>query len=202
MSAIYLDARDVPATLRGGYRGSKFRVQVTESVNIPSHAGLWDGGSRDVFSALRISDGTALAFPWQAEAPWSAYREHASGRTIDLKPGFAVVKHTTFCGNDMGLTFFLHPADAAPMLPAPAAELTDAEKHVLASRGFKSSYGGKDRYQMQRETVNPVWAPAAERKPFPTRDEWTAAENALKARGLLNKAGAITPAGRNARGSI
>ncbi len=34
---------------------------------------------------------------------------------------------------------------------------------------------------------------------IPTRDEWNAAKTTLISKGLLNKAGAVTPAGRNAR---
>jgi hypothetical protein len=46
--------------------------------------------------------------------------------------------------------------------------------------------------------MNPSWS--TERQPFPTREQWDAAKSALIARGLINKNGAITSAGRNARG--
>jgi hypothetical protein len=191
---IYLDAKDVPPQLRGTYTGKKFSVVVTESMTIPADAGLWDGGSRSTYSAVRLADGTAMSFPGQNLAPWDARAD----RKIDLQPGFVVKRHSIFCGKDSGLTFYLHPQDAAPMLPT-KAELTDHESLVLnATIGFKSSYAGKDRYQMMAERINPIWAPRDERKPFPTREQWDAAKQSLIARGLLNKAGAVTPAGRNA----
>jgi hypothetical protein len=192
---IYLAAKQVPASLRETYPGKKFKACVCERVTIPADEGLWGGGSRDVFTMVRIADGVQVPFPGHDAAPWvSARRE----QMITLQPGIAVVNHSRFCGSDMGLTFYVHPSDAAPMLPASLATLTDAERHVLASMGFKSSYGGKDRYQLQRDQVNPPWSPTSEHKPFPTRDEWKDTIEALKARGYLNKAGVITSAGRNA----
>jgi hypothetical protein len=94
----------------------------------------------------------------------------------------------------MGLTFHVHPADAAALLPAPAADLSAHEKLVLeATASLKSSYGGRDRYQMATDDLRYA------RKPYPSRAEWDAAKAELIGRGYLNKAGVITVAGRNAR---
>lgn len=199
MDPIYLDARDVPAQFRVGYSGTKFQVIVCESVTIPADAGLWAGGSRDTFSAMRVADGAAIPFPGQQSAPWDASR---TDRKVPLQPGFAVREHSHFCGKDMGLTFYLHPTDAAPMLPAPIT-LTETELLVLAyTAGRKSSYMGRNRYQMAREDhardaryARPDGSPAPG---FPTLAGWDAAKASLVELGMLNRAGAITPAGRNA----
>jgi hypothetical protein len=192
---ITLEPNQVPATLRQGYGGKKFEAVVTSEVTIPADAGLWSGGSRDLYSAVRLADGSSIEFPGQSAAPWDRGR---TDRKITLEPGIVVKCHTYFSGKDLGLTFYLHPSDAAPMLPT-KAELTANELLVLtATRSYKSSYMGKDRYQMAADNANPSWARAADRKPFPTRDEWNAAKASLIARGFLNRAGAITPAGRNA----
>jgi hypothetical protein len=50
---------------------------------------------------------------------------------------------------------------------------------------------------MAKGAVSYSW----EKKPesFPTREQWQAAKDSLISKGLLNKAGAVTPKGRNAR---
>lgn len=200
---IYLDAKQVPASLRGSYTGKQFQVEVRESVTIPSDAGLWDGGSRSVYRGMEIASGNSVSFPGQQAAPWDQSR---SDRKVDLKPGFAVVCERMFSGKDMGWTFYLHPADAAPMQPAPI-DLTAIERAVLeytASR--KSSYMGRDRCQMCQDDMRDAIrygyrVPSHGLASVPTREEWDAAKVALIARGMLNKAGAITPAGRNANAS-
>jgi hypothetical protein len=94
----------------------------------------------------------------------------------------------------MGLTFYVHPDNAAKLLPAPT-EVSEVDKLVLrATASYKSSYMGRDRYDMAKNDRR-------DGSPFPTRDEWNACKVSLACRGLLTKAGAITPAGRNALGS-
>lgn len=192
MSTIYLEPNQVPAQLRGKYTGTKFQVEVCETMTIPMDAGLWSGGSRDSYYGIDLATGESAALPWGQSAPWSGERKEA---TVTLQPGKVVVCHSMFCGKDMGLRFFLHPSNAAALLPAPSAELTSHEKIVLsATRSYKSSYGGKDRYQMAQDETRYSDRAAS----FPSRDQWDAAKASLITKGLLNKAGAITVAGRNA----
>lgn len=198
-NAIHLEPAQVPQHLRGSYSGKQFKAIVSESVTIPAFAGVWDGGSRDTFQVIRLSDGKALDASDNMTAPNN--RDPKAHRTIAIPPGFAFVRHSISCGQDSGLTFYVHPSDAATLLPAPAAELNAHERIVLiATRSFKSSYAGKDRYQMAADEVR--WDSEAKRAAFPTRPEWENAKAALIARGLLNKAGAITVAGKNAVGSV
>lgn len=199
MTTIYLDKSQVPSQLRGEYAGNRFEVIVRENVHIPMHAGLWDGGSREHYYALRVADGAGVPFPGQAAAPWDASRQ---GRDVALVPGMAIVCHRVFCGKDMGLRFYLHPADAAPMLPAPEAALPALQQLVLDyTAGRKASYAGKDRYAMACEDIRYGSVPGF-RAGVPSRGEWDAARAQLASLGLLTKAGAITPAGRNRAGRI
>jgi hypothetical protein len=188
---IHLEPKMVPAHLRGTYAGKKFTAIVTENVHIPASAGIWDGGSRTTYSLVRLSDGGSMAASENTSAPWDNARQ---SRNIALIPGVIVVEHRIFRGADMGLTFYVHPQDTAAMLPAPV-DLTVHERFVLeATRSYKSSYGGMDRYEMATRD-------AQYRNKFaPTRDEWNATKEALIKRGYLNKSGAITTAGRNAIG--
>ena len=187
MNTIYLDPALVPSSLRGSYNGKKFKAVVCETMTIPACAGLWEGGSRDVYTAIDPSNGREVRVSSDA-APWDRSR---GDNKVTLSPEFLVVEHSMFQGKDLGLTFYVHPAIAAKMLPSPV-ELTDYEKLVLhATASYKLSYGGRDRYQMARDDNRG--------KLFPTRDDWERCKTSLIAKGLLNKAGAITVAGRNAR---
>lgn len=195
MTTIHLEPAMVPTGLRGAYQGKKFTAVVCTQTTIPADAGLWSGGSRDLYSAVDLSSGQQAVIPGQDSAPWNGARRDLD---VSLKPGFVLIRHTMFCGKDMGLTFYLHPDNAAKLLPAPTAELTDHEKLVIdATCSYKSSYGGKDRYEMARD--NARYSPKADL--FPSRADWDAAKQSLISKGLLNKAGAVTIAGRNARPS-
>ena len=178
--AIYLESNQVPAFLRSSYSGSKFRAEPCESVYIPSDAGLWDGGSRTSYTAIELNSGRVVALPGQTSAPWDASRVE---RKIDLKPGFAIVAHRMFKGNDLGLTFYVHPADIAALIPADtSASLTETEKTVLAIiRSRKAAYRA-DEYR---------------RKGIADSDIEAIKAGLIKG-GFLNKAGAITVQGRNA----
>jgi hypothetical protein len=196
---IHLPPEMVPQSLRGAYSGKTFKAKVCEQMTIPSDAGIWDGGSRETYSMVRLADGVQLPAVDHNSAPWDRSRRDIE---VKLQPGLAVVCHSMFCGKDMGLTFYVHPENASKLIPQ-SVELTDVERAVLtATRNYKSSYGGKDRYQMAlengrydrlvRQNVTGEGS-----KPFPTRAEWETAKQTLIGKGLLNKAGAITPAGRN-----
>ena len=191
MNTIYLEPAQVPAHLRAGYAGKMFKAHVCETVTIYSDAGLWDGGSRETYRTVRLADGAEMPASDNISAPWDGRRRD---RTIPLQPGLAVVRHDISRGRDLGLTFFVHPADAVAMLPAPCT-LTEHQLIVLrATRTYKPSYGGQDRYTMAREATRYGAGFAT----FPTRPQWEVAKAELITAGLLNKAGAITTTGRNA----
>jgi hypothetical protein len=199
MATIYLDPNQVPAMLRGAYQGKKFQAVVCESTTIPADAGLWDGGSRETFRVVELATGRAINPPGinQASAPWDK-RESV---TVDLQNGYAVVRHSMFCGKDMGLTFYVHPDNAQKLLPAPQADdMTAHEKSVLeATCGLKSSYQGRDRYDLSQRGDYNIAKRAYDYAM--TREEWNAAKESLIRRGYLNKTGAVTVSGRNACGS-
>lgn len=182
MQTIYLEPSQVPAHLKGGYTGKMFRAEVTETVTIPAQSGTWSGGSRETYQAIELATGKSIAASDNVSAPWDNTR---SDRTIALRSGFAIVKSTMFCGKDLGLTFFVHPSDAVQLLPASDDEITPTERKVLAIiGGLKSGYRA-DYYR--RAGIKDA--------------ELEAIKASLINRGYLNKAGAITTKGRNARGN-
>ena len=183
----------IPSHLRRGYDGKKFKAEVCLSVTIPSHAGLWDGSSREVYTVTRLDDGAEYRPAFMGLPPWDNRR----GVEVKLEPGIAVVKHSIFCGRDMGLTFYVHPDNAAALLPPPAPELSPYEKLVLVASGsLKACYQGRDRYQNAADEYR-CWKVLGDDDPYPTRTQWSEAKASLIGKGLLNKAGAITTAGRN-----
>jgi len=206
-NTIYLDPNMVPATLRGGYSGKKFQAQIVTSVTVPSHAGLWDGGSRDTYRLIDMATGEEIPASDNMSAPWDPRKD----REIVLKPGYAVVRSCMFRGKDMGLTFYVHPDNANKLIAAPTVELTPYETTVLETIcSKKSSYAGKDRYEMAHDDCvewggkpnawgRKPYGLSDDSIPFPTRAQWDEAKALLISKGLLNRSGAVTPAGRNAR---
>jgi hypothetical protein len=176
---MHLEPNQVPAHLKSGYNGKRFQAEPAESVTIPSYAGLWDGGSRTTYSAIELATGRTVPVSDNMSAPWSDKRQDV---TVPLKSGFAIVKHSIFCGKDMGLTFLVHPSDIVKLIPEqPKDDLSATELKVLAIiRGLKSSYRAN---QYARQGIS--------------EGEVEAIKGKLTRLGYTNKAGAITVAGRN-----
>ena len=193
---IYLEPSQVPAAIRGAYTGKQYRAVICDSVFIPSDAGTWSGGSRTLYSAIHLSTGESRPECDSYAAPWDSSRKD---QRVQLKPEFAIISHSIFCGKDMGLTIYIHPINAAQLLPAPI-ELNQLERAVLKyTKEKKSSYMGQDRFDMllsdlkynfKREELN--------LDPIPTRNDWNLAKDSLINKGLLNARGAITTKGKNA----
>lgn len=112
---IKLTPKQVPTELRGTYTGRKFKAEVCETMIIPADAGLWDGGSKDSYTGIDLETGKQAVFPGETLVPWD---EHRSDKVVIMHPGFAVVRHTIFCGKDLGLTYYIHPENAGKFLPA------------------------------------------------------------------------------------
>jgi hypothetical protein len=176
---MYLEANQVPAYLKGSYSGKSFQAEPAETVTIPSYAGLWDGGSRTTYSAIELATGRTVPVSDNMSAPWSEKRQDV---TVPLKSGFAIVKHSIFCGKDMGLTFLVHPSDIVKLIPEQSKDDLSAKeiKALAIIRGIKSSYRA-DEYRRQGITEAEVLA----------------IKEKLTGLGYLNKAGAITVSGRN-----
>ena len=176
----HLNRKDVPAALLGAYEGNKLKAEPCTSVAIPCDAGLWSGGSREHYIALEMQTGKMIPLPGQNSAPWDNDR---TARNIELRPGFAIVRSSIFCGKNMGLTYFVHPDDIVKLVPQDkSVELCDVEKRVLRIIDGYKSFARNDEYRRAGIELGEA--------------------EAIKARlislGLLNKAGAITTAGRNA----
>lgn len=165
------------------YKGKKFRI----STDVPSKLeSYWSEGSRDYFSFYELS--TGKTFDVESNHPL-----FEAGNPRDLKilpPGLVVVKHAICCGKDAGITIYANAGDLTPLLPS-KTELTEHERTVLSyTKSYKSSYAGVSNYRFYE----------AHRNTGIKLEDWEKAKASLIDRKLLNKAGAITPDGRNSLG--
>lgn len=178
-SPIYTDSPDVREIARAAfpsYSGRTFKVAAFSPKRLDSH---WDGGSRDYFVLIGLASRKAMEVPQNGTA-----FDGGALMLSALPEGAALVKHTIFCGKDLGITVYVNPSNLAPLLP-PAVELTRAEKITLIiTRSLKS-------FAREEEALR-----------FISKQEFIDARNSLAAKGLLDKRGAITNEGRNAIGSL
>jgi hypothetical protein len=188
MQTIYLTGnepmiQDIARATFPEYKGHKFQLAITDRpMNLASY---WEGGSRSYYKVVNLATMQASA----AVPAQSAFDKPIAGiEAVPIPEGGAIVEHCIFCGKDMGLRIHIGPSNAAPMLPA-KVELTAHEKIVLNATGLKSSYAGIKDYRFYD----------ANRSTGITRTEYDAAKSSLQARGLLDKRGAITVTGSNAR---
>lgn len=146
----------------------------------------WSGGSKDTFAFYHLDTKKLYIMP--SNHPIF----DKSPNTIKcLPPRVIIVQHSIFCGRDAGITIYSNAADITPFLPAPQIELTREQKIVLiATRSLKSSYNGIANYRFSE----------AKRETGITLEQYNNAKTQLIADGYLNKAGAITPKGKNSIG--
>ena len=185
MKIHHLEPNQVPEILKREYKGRKFKAIITDKVEIPITAGLWDGGHRDDYWLVRLSDG------WTKDLnpPGGPFNTSRSRQEVTLHPGIVVVKQASHGG----LTFYVRADDVAPMLSDQTIILTRAEKLVLyGSARYKARYNGKHRYDMVGEDL--YWA----KREHITEKEWDEAVESLIKKKLLSANKAIRPAGRNA----
>jgi len=187
MNALHLEGTsDVQAMARRAfpdYGGRKFKLDYSgRPVNVTSY---WDGGSRDYYVALDLATGRTLPVP-QNGTPFDGGPVAPDG--VSVPPGYIIAEHSIFCGKDMGLTFYVHPDSATKFLPPPST-ITDDERTVLgATSSLRNTYAGETNIRFKR----------ARRHNGITQERWNTASVSLVDAKLLNKAGAITTAGRNA----
>ena len=162
-----------------GYTGRTFKVTATEAFTLLYYVDPDNGGSWSDYAIVRgdkcesVQDGT--------------------GATITLNASTMLLQHSYFCGRDMGITIYCHPALFPQLLPAGEAQaLTIEQKIVLAAtRSYKSYYAGDNQIRFHQ----------ARRQTGITLADWERSKAECQGLGLLDKRGAITLAGKNAIGN-
>ena len=160
-----------------GYTGRKFQVRTTESVTLSDN--YWSGGTRSYWYFFSLGTGKQVSLPGQNPL------QDANTHSVELPPDVLAVEHAIFCGKDMGLTVWAHPSAMDRMALPAAPELSPEESIVLyTTRAYKASYGGVSNLRQKESGLPP--------------EAYERAKQSLIEKRLLNKRGAITPAGRNA----
>lgn len=156
------------------YTGKKFQC---EFVDYPiSVISYWDGGTRDYFVMVKNDLSARLETPETRPG----VNDLAAQKGMTPPPGYCLVCNRIFCGKSAGLSLYFNKADQVLMLPDEAVSLSEGEKAVLwATQAFKS-FCRVDQYLLSK------W------------DDWDENVLSLKAKGMLQKNGAITNKGRNA----
>lgn len=184
-ATLYTKAPEVQEIVKAAfpeYAGKRFSVSAFNGpMTLTSY---WSGGSRDYFAFVSLESERAVSVP-ENGTPWV----NPNGFKVDALPeNIVLVRYTK--GLHESTCVYVRPENMTKFLPAPA-ETTREQKIVLsATRSLKSSYAGiKDyRFNQAREYTGI------------SREAWEQAKGELIAKGLLNKAGAITDEGRNVIG--
>jgi len=83
------------------YSGRKFCIEFVSEVAF--YGTNWGGGTRNKYAVIK-SDGTKAIL--NVTAPWINPIE---GSSIELPVDVLVVKHSIFCGKDMGIRIYANP---------------------------------------------------------------------------------------------
>lgn len=160
-----------------GYNGTKIQVEIADyKMELRSY---WDSGSRDVYTCYDMN-GNKQTLRVQ-DAPLPFWRGGETPVYVPSPDKF-LVNHSTFMGKDMGLHVYIHPASVlVGMLPTDKPQISNNELFVLSIICSYKSFARPDYYR----GANFKQAEIEEYKRI------------LFEKGWVNKAGAITPAGRN-----
>ncbi len=159
------------------YNGNKIRVEISDNpMNLQSY---WDGGSRHSYYCFNMNGHPVPVVIQNAPLP---FYDGPSAQYIPSPDRF-IIDHSIFSGKDMGLTIYLHPQSVmVKSLPAPSKpDIQKNDLFVLTTIKSLKSFARPDAYRRADFTPSDV-------ESIKTR---------LFQMGYINKAGAITPTGKN-----
>lgn len=161
------------------YKGRNFKVVVVKDGTEIDITSYWDEGSRDYYAIVHLPTMKSIAVP-ENNGMNSVHKT----KPVKVQQDICVVRRTISRGKDFGLDFIIPESNATKMLPA-KEEITDDEKTVLAITRGKISSARPEYYSrkgLSPERVKEIQA-------------------GLYKKGLIQKNGALTPAGKNAIGN-
>ena len=119
-----------------GYTGQKFKMEFREQIRFADTQ--WSGGSRSEYIIIKL-DGMQ-----RAPIPTAPFMERSQVHETEysIPPGYVVVMHRMFSGQDMGLTFFVNPATVwTPSLRMIARRWASTVRMEMCSRTAMSFEG-------------------------------------------------------------
>lgn len=114
MEPITVKSREVKQIIAATfpeYKKRKVRITPVESVTF--HDVNWCDGSRNVYKACTIAGESGKNPNMGKNAPWCNPFE---GATVNIPEGYAVVKQSVFCGEEMPLTVYVNPASMPKLI--------------------------------------------------------------------------------------
>ena len=90
------------------YNGRKFNIEFCDKITL--YDTNWAGGTKNTYKFIS-SDGSTKEL--NIPAPWF---NNIEGSTIQISEKFLVIRHSYFCGHDVGITIFAHPVYAPKWL--------------------------------------------------------------------------------------
>jgi len=95
------------------WKGRKLRLESAERCPKEIRS-FWDEGSRDYFAFVRLHDMSTL----QAGSNHPAFEPNRPSGLPFLPEGFALVRHSIFCGKEAGMTVWIagHRIDTASLV--------------------------------------------------------------------------------------
>lgn len=91
------------------YAGRKFKMEFVESVWF--HNTNWSGGSKNEYAAIGSNGSSVLNAP-------HPFRNTVENTELKMRPDVCIVKHAFCCGQDCGITIYLHISLAPRYIPA------------------------------------------------------------------------------------
>lgn len=179
---IYVDLKKSPEVAKllkavGGYQKQDRAVLLAFAGPMELDSN-WSGGSKTFWTLVDLADGRQLPLPESGAVG------QPKPPTLDALPvNTALVETGVYLGKPTVARVHMHPDNLTKLIPAEQPVLTDAEKFVLNCIGaYTSSYRAEE-YR---------------RKGLDERDV-ELIKGTLHSKGLIDKRGAITVAGRNVR---
>jgi len=188
MNSFHVKRQDVETIIRmtfPSYNGKSFCIRVQDSYTLENY---WSGGSREQPKFLLNNNGQVKVY----DAPGKTGNPFLpdAHKSVTIPKNGMIAVHSIFCGKDIGIFFYVSTdSEFLPkMLPVTDNTLTFEEKVVLHStRSYKNSYAGMNDCRFRE----------AKQATGISLESWNAAVDSCKAKGYLNKAGAITMEGKN-----
>lgn len=175
---LYADTKD--ATIKRVLEACAItnrNVSIEGATRIAMHGSRWDGGYKNEYYAVCLKTFEAKRVPVDT----------FGSPECDIPTDAAIVVFH-YQGIRNSVSIYVHPDNLTRMLPA-GNDVSDSEAIVLIwTAALKNTYAGETEIRFKR----------AKCQQGITRVDWDSAVESLKARKLLNKAGAITNDGRNA----
>lgn len=105
------DAKEIISAVLPQWKGRKVFVVATDSVEM--YDTNWSGGTKNTYFGLNRNG--EVRSPYMPHPAFNPFE----GAKVTLTPDVILVEHSIFCGQDLGVTIYVHPDVLPKLLNAP-----------------------------------------------------------------------------------